>query len=261
MTGARTVDVASTSSRKSYRRQEMFSPIQERVTAVPSIKSAPRSVGGVRTVMLPSPDAMRSRWAALSAVSASRGPLWARGCYGTDLTWHFDDGGGNWADLRWFDHSRAVLVGYDHEYSETYFGAAAEYFGRAGTDLLAGVPQWWSQAIADYLERQRRAGDWIGFVYGFEGGRWTRAEYAEHDGFDSLGLPFVDDTMCGDRIVNLLDFWAREDHGHHAPDLHAVAAVLGQGPALDKRTADALLRGYGLDTDAALSAVRPFAPD
>jgi hypothetical protein len=84
---------------------------------------------------------MHGRWAAFAAVCAARG--WADACHITGSMWHFDDGGGNLVDLHHVGDGRAVLVGHDHEYSETYHVAAEESFGEEETDLLAGTPQWW----------------------------------------------------------------------------------------------------------------------
>src|SRR5690349_11416021 len=93
------------------------------------------------TIDLPSPDEMRGRWAAFAAVCAARG--WSDSCRADGGTWHYDDGGGNYADLVHLDGGRAVLLGNDHEYSDTYFAKAAEYFGEEETDLLADAPSWW----------------------------------------------------------------------------------------------------------------------
>ncbi|MFD6856012.1 hypothetical protein ACFWCF_01485 [Rhodococcus sp. NPDC060090] len=209
----------------------------------------------MQTVSIPSPDSMRSRWAALAAMMASRGPAWGRSCYASGNTWHYDDGGGNWVDLRWVDDQRAVLVGYDHEYSETYFDAAAEYFECDATDILAGAPDWWSETIADYLQRQRDKGEWIGFVYGFENGRWTRVDYSVDDGFRSVGLPCVDHESTREHIVTMLKI---VESGDHEADLAIIDAVLAQGAALDPHTAGALLQPRELDTAAAVEAAKLF---
>ena len=57
------------------------------------------------------------------------------------------------------DNRRAVLLGNDHEYSETYFGSAAEYFDTEETDLLADTTDWWSRNLDPSL-----FGEWIGFI-------------------------------------------------------------------------------------------------
>lgn len=146
------------------------------------------------TVDLPRPDEMRGRWAAFAAVCAARG--WADGCRVVDGRWHYDDGGGNFADLVPVGDGRAVLLGNDHEYSDTYFATAAEYFGEEETDLLAGAPEWWGPPAREAMAR----GEWVGFVYGFDGSTWQRAAYDKDDGFVSVGLPAVDDERCHDLI-------------------------------------------------------------
>lgn len=210
----------------------------------------------VRTLAIPSPEKMRPRWASYAAVSAARGSRWAEGCYARGATWHFDDGGGNWADLRWHSRSEAVLIGYDHEYSETYFDAAADYFDRSETDLFAGVPSWWRHAASGYIERQRRTGEWIGFVYGFDGYRWSRADYTEPDGFDALGLPFSSDATCSRRIADLLNSWKPHDRATS----HTVASLLYRGHTLDRSTADSVFGARRLDVDAAVAAANAFTP-
>ncbi len=163
----------------------------------------------LQTVELPAPAEMRPRWAAYAALLAVRGERWAQGARATPDGWHYDDGGGNWADMVLVGDDRAVLVGHDHEYSETYFREGAAYFGEPETDLLDGAPPWWEPAIAPHLERQRTEGMWIGFVYGFDG-RWTRSGYDIEDGFTGVGLPFVDSQKTVDALVDLLGNWFGE---------------------------------------------------
>ncbi|WP_433505217.1 hypothetical protein ACQP04_01065 [Pseudonocardia halophobica] len=130
---------------------------------------------------LSTPAEMRGRWAAFAAICATRG--WAGSCFAEPGRWHYDDGGGNWADLRLLG-DRAVLIGNDHEYSDTYFRAAAEYFGEPETDLLAGAPDWW----APPAEAAAAAGEWVGLVYGFDGG-WSRAPTRSPTGSAASGCP------------------------------------------------------------------------
>jgi hypothetical protein len=148
------------------------------------------------------------------------------------------------------------LIGYDHEYSETYFDAAADYFGRRETDLFAGVPSWWKHAVSGYIDRQRRNGEWIGFVYGFDGSCWSRADYTEPDGFDALGLPFASDATCSARIADLLNSWNPHDHATS----HTVASLLSRGHTLDRSTADSMFGARSLDSDAAMAAANAFTP-
>ncbi|KXJ40977.1 MAG: hypothetical protein AXA67_07045 [Methylothermaceae bacteria B42] len=118
----------------------------------------------------------------MAAVLAARG--WGDDvCALSSNQWLYHDGGGNWAKLHFVDKSRAVLFGHDHEYSETYFGEAAEYFGEEETDLLKDAPDWWGEAL-----NPEPQGPWIGFIYGWNGEKWQRASYDKGDGFDDVGL-------------------------------------------------------------------------
>ncbi|GAA1261716.1 proteophosphoglycan 5 [Saccharothrix xinjiangensis] len=196
----------------------------------------------MREVQLPDPVWMRARWAAFAAVCAARG--WGDSCHAAGSTWHYDDGGGNWADLVHVGAGRAVLLGHDHEYSETYHNRAAEYFGEPETDLLAGAPDWWAPPVRAAEE----AGLWVGFAYGFEDGAWRRADYDADDGFDSVNPPFADEARCRE----LIDEFTRGHAGGAAVDAlvaadadvteELVAAVVG--PGLDARAGAAAARAF-----------------
>jgi hypothetical protein len=136
---------------------------------------------------------LRERWAAAAAVMAVLGN--GDMCHAEGRRWHWDDAGGNWCDLFVLGADRAVLQGNDHEYSDTYFRKAAEYFGEEETDLLAGAPAWWGEQLPPDVD-----GEWVGFVYGYENGAWRRAAYDLSDGFGSVGLP----AMSDERLVDLL---------------------------------------------------------
>ena len=118
-----------------------------------------------------------------------------KGSFANGRLWHYDDGGGNYAELVLLDGGRAVLYGHDHEYSETYFREAAAYFEEEETDLLAGAPPWWGEVLPQ-AEFQ-----WIGFVYGYEDGAWARAAYEPDDGFASLALPAASE----ERLIELVN--------------------------------------------------------
>jgi hypothetical protein len=94
-----------------------------------------------------------------------------------------------------------VLLGHDHEYSETYFAEAAAYFGEPETDLLAGAPDWWTPPVRAAATPDQ----WVGFVYGFDGAAWWRAPYDVADGFTSLGLPAVDDERYRELAVQFVE--------------------------------------------------------
>ena len=89
------------------------------------------------------------------------------------------DGSGDWFQLHRVDADHALLVGWDAEDTETFFGAAVSYFSASEeTDLLAGVPEWWADLV-----RTRHAGafstdagfDPINIVCGWDGRQWTKA--------------------------------------------------------------------------------------
>ena len=88
-------------------------------------------------------------------------------------------GGGDWFQLHRVDAEHALLVGNDVEDTETFFAAAVPFFGASDeTDLLAAVPEWWSDLV-----RTRHAGafstdagfDPISIVCGWDGRQWTKA--------------------------------------------------------------------------------------
>jgi len=90
------------------------------------------------TLDLAPPRGMLGLSAPFAAVCAARGPPTGARC---GPVRHYDDDGGNRADLHHLGDGRAVLVG--HAYSETYFAAAAEYSAKDETDLLADAPDRW----------------------------------------------------------------------------------------------------------------------
>lgn len=150
----------------------------------------------LRPVSFPNPNELRSGWAALAAIMAARG--WNDDVYATEDQWYYHDGGGNWVCLRFKEKDKAVLIGHDHEYSDTYYGEAAIYFEEEQTDILKDVPEWWGFDMNPKL-----FGEWIGFVYGWDGQRWQRAHYDKDDGFESIGLK----TACSmDGVAELAEY-------------------------------------------------------
>jgi hypothetical protein len=205
---------------------------------------------GLVTLELPQPGEMRGRWAAFAAVCAARG--WGDDCSADGPVWHFDDGGGNWADLHHVGAGRAVLVGHDHEYSATYYDTAAEYFQKPETDLLADAPAWWAPPARAALER----GLWVGFVYGYEDGVWRRAEYDLHDGFTSVGLPAVDNGRCRELIVDFVQ--AAPGLAGQAPDPRAVDALVAADAEVTEEHVTAVIGATGWDPAAGAAAAREF---
>jgi hypothetical protein len=205
---------------------------------------------GLVPVDVPDPAWMRGRWAAFAAVCAARG--WGRSCHADGPVWHFDDGGGNWADLHHVGAGRAVLIGHDHEYSETYYATAAEYFEEPETDLLAGAPAWWEPPVRAALDR----GLWVGFAYGFTDGGWLRADYALDDGFAAVGLPATSDERCRELVVE----FAQDAPGLAGadPDPHAVDALIAADAAVTDAHVAAVVGATGWDPAAGAAAAREF---
>lgn len=204
---------------------------------------------GLVEVDLPDPRRMRGRWAAFAAVCAARG--WSDTCHADGPVWHYDDGGGNWADLHHVGGGRAVLIGHDHEYSETYYATAAEYFDEPETDLLADAPEWWAQPVRAALDR----GLWVGFAYGFDGG-WQRVGYDVEDGFDSVALPAADDQRCRELVCE----FARDAPGLAGaePDPAAVDALIAADADVTEAHVAAVVGAAGWDVAAGVSAARRF---
>jgi hypothetical protein len=209
-----------------------------------------RLLVGLVPVDLPEPRRMRGRWAAFAAVCAARG--WARHCRADGPVWHYDDGGGNWADLHHVGNDRAVLIGHDHEYSDTYYATAAEYFDEPETDLLADAPAWWEPPVRAALDR----GLWVGFVYGFEDGGWRRAEYSLSDGFESVGIPATGDDRCRELVVE----FTQDAPGLEGapPDQIAVAALIAADADVTEAQVAAVVGATGWDPAAGATAAREF---
>lgn len=207
----------------------------------------PQTAGELVALDLPEPAALRGGWAALAAVCASRG--WTDSAHASDNRWFYHDGGGNWACLHVLSPERAVLFGHDHEYSETYFADAAEYFGEEETDLLAGAPQWWRECLALPPNTM-----WIGFVYGWDGEQWQRAEYDLDDGFESLNLL----GACSINSTELLEGFAADApglNGNRIASEHLQALILADAQ-ITPELLEAVVPGW--DIAAGVEASRAF---
>jgi hypothetical protein len=197
-------------------------------------------------VDLPHPLRMRGGWAALAAVFGARG--WERDAWATADEWFYHDGGGNWASLRFVEPDKVLLIGHDHEYSETYFGEAAKYFSENETDLLSGAPDWWAGKL-----NLPPVGEWIGFIYGWNGQRWQRAEYSKPDGFDQVGLL---------RACSLTDFQQLEQSAEDTPGLdgappgNALRALVSADAEITHELLANVVPGW--DIDAGVAAARRF---
>lgn len=195
---------------------------------------------------LPDPMAMRGRWAALAAVQAAAGH--GERCRALPQLWHYDDGHGSWADLHHLGEGRAVLLGQDRNESQTFYAEASDFFEEPETDLLAGAPGWWEPPV----RRAREGQLFLGFVYGYDGSVWQRADYESEDGFEALRLPALSSE------------WAREAVAATAlradmpePSQESVDALIAADAALDPAMVSAVVPA-GWDAEAGAMAGRLF---
>ncbi len=199
---------------------------------------------------LPAPDVLRSRWAAHAAVMAALG-------YG-DLSnanaqrWHYDDAGGNWAELVLLEGGRAVLFGHDHEYSETYFREAATYFQEEETDLLLGAPNWWGSELPRDPDR------WVGFVYGFENSKWQRVAYDLNDGFESVGLPAVSFDQLYGLVAGFISGKAQDAGSNHVPTEDSVRVLVERGADITANDLRVVFSELEVDIAAGVAAAQAF---
>ncbi|GAB2587872.1 hypothetical protein [Kribbella endophytica] len=148
-------------------------------------------------VDLDDPEELRARWSALAAVAHATG--FDRRWYADADGWYHQDETGS--DLRMVRLSggRSVLFGYHTQHSRT-----------AGTDLLAGAPDWIGQPE---VKRRITAGD-LGFVYGSFNGTWARASYEGDpwqpvdDGFGPIGSWITSDEEAARELVEWAAEWA-----------------------------------------------------
>ncbi len=197
---------------------------------------------------VPNPATLNHRWAVIAAVLAGVG--WGHDVQVDErgVRLHHD-GGGNWVAMALLPQGRALLFGHDHEYSETYFREAAAYFEEPETDLLAGAPAWWGEALDSHVTSG--VGEWVGFVYGWEAGRWHRASYPAADGFNAALLPPVTHERTVETITATLDFRGT------SPAPGAVDRLVHAGPAVDEQLL-ADVTGPDLDHRAGAAAAARF---
>lgn len=191
---------------------------------------------GLLTVDIQSPREMRGGWAAHSAIVAAGGDTVHS--VATANQWVYDDGAGNLACLRFHTKDKLILIG-NGEASVTYFKVPCEYQVDNNVDLLFGAPEWWGFDL-----NPRPFGDWIGFLYGWDGKTWQRADYEEYDGYKSVGL---EKAFSVEELCNLA-----EDDELGKPENQAVRALIDA----DADITDDLLRavvpklniGIGVET-------------
>ncbi|MBP2357876.1 MULTISPECIES: proteophosphoglycan 5 [Streptomyces] len=207
---------------------------------------------GLVQLNLPRPMSLRGRWAALAAVRAA----WGRGddCRAEGSLWHYDDGDGNWADLHHRGDGRAVLLGHSNEDSETFYAEGSDFFEEPETDLLAGAPEWWEPPV-----RGAREGElFLGFVYGFDGSTWERAEYDAEDGFRGVRLPALSDESTRASILALIEH-ASGPQGS-LPSRESVDALIEADARIDKELLADVVPSTGWDVTAGVAAALAFRP-
>jgi hypothetical protein len=209
-------------------------------------------VSALVVLELPPLEEMRKLWSASAAVMTVLG--FSNSCSAAHSRWHYDDGGGNWCDIYLLDDGKALLCGADHEYSKTYYGEAAEFFGEPETDILAGVPEWWSAAFPrpeDFTEAPY-------FAYGWDGRQWSRAAYTEDDGFDSIHAPGCSRTWMEETLVDLVGGAAEEEDLHWSLKTEVLDQILQSAPELTPEQLSQLVKPVEGDVAAGVAAAVRF---
>ena len=148
-------------------------------------------------VDLDDPEELRARWTALAAVAHATG--FDRRWYADADGYHHQDETASVLRMLRLEDGRAVLFGFHTQHSQT-----------AGTDLLAGSPDWIGQPEV----RQRMAAGELGFVYGAFNGTWARASYPGdpwqpvEDGFAPIGQWVTSDEAAADEMIEWVAGWA-----------------------------------------------------
>ncbi|MDX2968844.1 hypothetical protein [Kribbella solani] len=148
-------------------------------------------------VDLDDPEELRARWTALSAVAHATG--FDRRWYADADGYHHQDETASVLRMSRLGDGRAVLWGFHTQHSRT-----------AGSDLLAGSPDWIGQPE---VRRRQDAGE-LGFVYGAFNGTWARASYpgdpwdAAEDGFAPIGQWITSDEATAEEMIEWVAEWA-----------------------------------------------------
>lgn len=139
-----------------------------------------------------------------------------------------DDVGNGWHGMSWVGGGRAVLYGYDVDYSETRTEVPP-------IDLLAGGPAWlpW-----EWLARMMRQEQIIQYVYWWDGSTWTRTDYPDgmQDGGDGH-------TGRNDQVENAFLCCRQE-----ALDAFENLIRAARAQAVDETVVGALLRHLNPDS-------------
>lgn len=183
-------------------------------------------------VEIPEPIVVWRRWAALATALSAVGfdDVWTVGAGGA----HHDDHGGNWGHLALIEGGRAVLYGYDHEYSATVDADPP-------VDVLAGAPEWlpWEE-LAEFAGE-----DQLGYVYWHDGVRWEHAPYDEADGLVQTAGAALDHESAADELYEFIVRWG----AYRPADLTDEARIRDTCEALltaaeEQRVDVSVLRAY-----------------
>jgi hypothetical protein len=196
----------------------------------------------IKAVDLADPGMLWARWVALSAALTGVGfdDVWViddRGAL-------HDDHGGNWARLTPVIGDRAVLYGYDHEYSATAHASPP-------IDLLAGAPDWlpWADLPPDSE---------LGYVLWFEHGRWARVAYPGdvEDGLAETAGPVLDERAALAELADIVMEWAEAD-AVPAGAAEALLTAAMQGAAGPAEFAALLGDAWNAERGLAVATRRP----
>lgn len=203
---------------------------------------------------LPDLDTMRDRWAAVAAFWATvTGPPGERAPRAQSHGWYYDFHSGSWAQLILLPGERAVLIGVDRDYSETF---------REEVDMQVGLPPWARSVLPSAPEGYIPL--W-GLAYVYDDGAWWSRETGLKDGLDRL-LPAVsveEVVDCARDLFQNIEFLDELDE--HDPRLEieldpaAVVRAIALGPDLDEQTLRDVLVFEELDFVAGVAAARAFA--
>lgn len=167
----------------------------------------------------------------------------------TPATLHWEGADGMWLALVRPGEGRALLAGWHPEFSLTEGSGSA---GEAGTDLVGDAPGWWRRGV----EHARSHNAYLGFLYGWDGGRWWRLDQPIDDGFDPELFPVTRAAMR-DIVDELAD-----DTLLDAPEPDAVEALLDAGARLTAADLERVLYAPDgwpeVDLEAGARAARDF---
>ncbi|MBO2464208.1 hypothetical protein [Actinomadura violacea] len=178
---------------------------------------------------LADPEDLWAESCALAMLSVGT-PSWGATVRGDGV--RTDDVGNGWHGMSWVEGGRAILYGYDVDYSETRHQVPP-------VDLLAGGPAWlpW-----EWLARMMRDEHIVQYVYWWDGSTWARTDYP--DGLKDGG---GGETGRNDQVESSFFAWD-DDGGERAEEAFEALIGAARARAVDREAVDGLLRH--LDPDA-----------